>query len=479
MNFKIDNVGIVKDSSFIVDGLTIITGDNNSGKSTVGKSLYSIINSVSNLNTKALNDRKKYCFMNVIKAVDLLNLDLFLRNKKLRDAFAQKFPLVFQIMIYNINEISKINSINEIKEYINVLIQQIDAINYAELIDELQVKTKQFGSEKFNQNKTKCIERLKEIIDTIFQDSNLSKYTGKKILDGLNNVFNEQTAPVKNPNNEVKIVLSDLDEKKFNIKISNGKINDNCYNGASTLHSFLINDVNILDKIGYPRNLGRIRNNFFNINDNDFYDVVTPDNLDDVLLDALTSKITAFESQTFSQTYESLLSTINDVFSDEIVVVDGKYQCKDTKLDVRNLATGSKLFVILKTLIEHGKIDDQTVIVLDEPENHLHPKWQLILAELIVQIVRQLDCKFIITTHSPSFLLAINTKEKQLHAEKITNYYYATKQKDEYFTVFECVNDKIDEMHYALNKPFIDISNLFDDLSDESENNDLSEKTEN
>lgn len=37
MQIKLENIGIVKNSSIELNGLTVITGKNNSGKSTVGK----------------------------------------------------------------------------------------------------------------------------------------------------------------------------------------------------------------------------------------------------------------------------------------------------------------------------------------------------------------------------------------------------------------------------------------------------------
>ena len=37
MDIRLKNIGIIKDSSIRLDGLTVITGANNSGKTTVGK----------------------------------------------------------------------------------------------------------------------------------------------------------------------------------------------------------------------------------------------------------------------------------------------------------------------------------------------------------------------------------------------------------------------------------------------------------
>ena len=40
MIFSINNIGIIKRADVKVDGLTVISGTNNSGKTTVGKALY-------------------------------------------------------------------------------------------------------------------------------------------------------------------------------------------------------------------------------------------------------------------------------------------------------------------------------------------------------------------------------------------------------------------------------------------------------
>ena len=60
MQIKLDNVGIVKNSSIEIDGLTVITGANNSGKSTVGKAAYALVRSVEHYEFSAMIDRFDY-----------------------------------------------------------------------------------------------------------------------------------------------------------------------------------------------------------------------------------------------------------------------------------------------------------------------------------------------------------------------------------------------------------------------------------
>lgn len=53
-----------------------------------------------------------------------------------------------------------------------------------------------------------------------------------------------------------------------------------------------------------------------------------------------------------------------------------------------------------------SNIVEDSLVLLDEPENSLSPKFQKELAKMIVDYARFFNCQFIIATHSP-FLLAI------------------------------------------------------------------------
>ena len=62
----------------------------------------------------------------------------------------------------------------------------------------------------------------------------------------------------------------------------------------------------------------------------------------------------------------------------DFIVRDNKLMFHNEKndFDIRlsNLSTGVKSFAILLKLLEDGQIEDNSMIVLDEPEVHLHPK---------------------------------------------------------------------------------------------------------
>lgn len=82
MDIRLKNIGIIKDSILNINGLTVITGQNNSGKTTVSKVLYSLIYSVSNLRQKSINDRFYYAIDQLEKACECFPFHLSLRRGK-------------------------------------------------------------------------------------------------------------------------------------------------------------------------------------------------------------------------------------------------------------------------------------------------------------------------------------------------------------------------------------------------------------
>ena len=45
MRIQVNNVGIIKDADIEINGITVLAGKNGTGKSTIGKCLYSMFNS--------------------------------------------------------------------------------------------------------------------------------------------------------------------------------------------------------------------------------------------------------------------------------------------------------------------------------------------------------------------------------------------------------------------------------------------------
>ena len=84
---------------------------------------------------------------------------------------------------------------------------------------------------------------------------------------------------------------------------------------------------------------------------------------------------------------------------------------------------GLKAFAVLRWMLEVGALQEQDVLVLDEPENHLHPQWQIIYAEIIVLLQDCFRLTVLLTTHSPYFLEAIQLYARRYRVEdRVTAY---------------------------------------------------------
>lgn len=57
MILKIKNIGKIREAIVELNGITVIAGENNSGKSTVGKVLYSIFNSFYKVEKQIYNEK--------------------------------------------------------------------------------------------------------------------------------------------------------------------------------------------------------------------------------------------------------------------------------------------------------------------------------------------------------------------------------------------------------------------------------------
>ena len=91
MNLKIKNVGIVKQADVELNGLTVIAGENDSGKSTVGKLMFSVVKAISRYEQN-LNENKEYNVRRLMEEIYLFARNIGDRDKKnsfdiLKDVF--------------------------------------------------------------------------------------------------------------------------------------------------------------------------------------------------------------------------------------------------------------------------------------------------------------------------------------------------------------------------------------------------------
>ena len=104
-------------------------------------------------------------------------------------------------------------------------------------------------------------------------------------------------------------------------------------------------------------------------------------------------------------------------FSSQIsLIIDGEFKMDDkglfrfyrdeNRFKLEEVATGIKTFGILQALLSNNRLNAYSLLILDEPEVHLHPKWQLKMAEIIVELIKN-GVKVVVNSHSPYMIEAL------------------------------------------------------------------------
>ena len=117
-------------------------------------------------------------------------------------------------------------------------------------------------------------------------------------------------------------------------------------------------------------------------------------------------------------------------------------------------ATGVANLGILALLIERRVLNENSLIFIDEPEAHLHPAWQAVMAEALFELARQ-GARVVIATHSMDILkwLEVHVKKHPEHEELVALNRFPTDDNDP-DEDFEIKMAKIME---DLTKPFSDL----------------------
>ena len=104
----------------------------------------------------------------------------------------------------------------------------------------------------------------------------------------------------------------------------------------------------------------------------------------------------------------------------ETLVGDYIFHKNNIDIQLSNTAMGIKSFGILQLLDRNNHLRKGQILILDEPEVHLHPKWQLEMAKIIVDLVDR-GVKIVVNSHSPYMIEAL---ERYAEKAKVTADFY-------------------------------------------------------
>ena len=402
MKLLIRNVGKLKEADVEINGITVIAGENNTGKSTVSKTLFSLFSGFYNLNEKISLTR--------------------LGNTR----------TIFLRFMENINK----ESAEILNNVSNELVNNSDYKNNKTKIFELIRRNKNFISEKDLKDITKKIIDILNIKD--------AEYLKNMVSYVLNNEFNNQINTIGS--NDFGEIILKIKEEEIKIKIKSNEIT-------------IENKINLRAKVIYIDDPFVIDN----LNDYKLRDVRYLENHKENLETKLVrenTEINISEKIIIEDKLKKITEKLEEVINGKIKFNQGKwiYELENNnELNLKNLSAGLKSFAILKRLVENGNLEEKGIVILDEPEIHLHPEWQIKFAELIVLLQKEFGMHILLTTHSPYFLKAIQVYSKKYEISDKCKYYMSELDGEQAILVDKTNN--LEDIFYQLTIPFENLMN--------------------
>ena len=417
MRLSLKDFGPIDTANIDLGKITVIGGENATGKSTTSKILYCFLRA----NSRKRQEITYGYIVNLIKN-ETRDIQRYLRNHV---GSKIQFNDLQRKLTQNSDDFSIILDIyDEIKQ---------------------RIEDENFSDEEINEV-TEKLSAIDDLIEIVEDNGNLLYVSiMKKLLKDefstadFNGVF-RINGIYKNKPFDFNIDFEDNDLSSDDVFKSEGwfTLNDIYY-----IDSFSILDLN--------QNLG--------LNDSEHAEFLTnnikkeADESDDLFDDKLNENIIALENQ------------INEIINGEFIYENGELTyspVNGTKCRMKNTASGIKQVGIIQLLLNNRKLKEDSFLVIDEPEVNLHPAWQVKFAGVLTLLVKNLNVSLYINSHSPVFIEAIDAWAYYHDLTEDTKYYLSekSKEKDGFNNIFEVDSEELYKIYDNLGNPYDDIDQI-------------------
>ena len=316
MKLIIKNIGKLKNAEVEINGITVITGENNTGKSTVGKVLWSVFNGFYKIDEKIYNEKVSELRKIVDKLMKENGYDRITDNFK---DFFGIFDRTEEKIAVELLKNNRSYSEKEIKSIINAYKENLEIGDISNLVDEI--------------NDTLKISD-KEIIKVI-----VSRVMNKEFHNQINTVFCKEKRNIGKINLEIK-------DRSIDLKVENNEISDIQNYFLINKETVYIDNPFILDSYDYEEenHQTHLANNIFSENEN-----------------------SAISEIKVKKKLNNIYKKLNSVLSGEILENKNSkfvYRKNGEDIDLKNLSTGLKTFAIIKMLLQNGTFASRVAIII-------------------------------------------------------------------------------------------------------------------
>lgn len=432
MQLSVKNVGCIKEGNISFNGLTVIAGENGTGKSTLSKMIFSIIKAVSNI-SQVTNDSRRQLLEKYAMT--------FYRRINVRERFLviadidELIPVSYRAFYY---KIWNLQSGSRLQDYLSKVKEHI--LNR----EDLSPRTKKLAVKDLE-----CIHEL------MFNE-NKSSQLWSEIRYFVESEFMNQITTNGADNSHVEFIWDEangdgvvFDVRNENMKMVKCSVENTLFDATYVETPLYLPIVDPLRRSAtYVENM-RSR----------MIQPMVPLHVKDIV-----NKYDLLSNYPQDKSTTDLLKMIMKIINGKFIYDEKEKTIlfKDNKRDEEymtiNVASGVKTFGVLQILLQINAINENKPLLWDEPENHLHPAWQIKFAEMLVLLSKS-GIPIVVSTHSPYFIQSIRYYSQKYQLASYVNYYMNEIGDDGLVTVKEVTND-LGKVFARLSAPLTEVLNL-------------------
>lgn len=373
------------------DGITVIAGENGSGKSTLSRMMYSMVNLMSGFENYVFSEACE----NVLDVARRLAaaMEQISRTLQFRNLVRDKLNLLVKSTSLQELKANHESMLHDLQPSLLAFFQSQDTKRKERILDFLGVSTDGSPSELT----TSCLNQQRQLVDKIISKASSDIDTKPRALlqeyiqtFGLD-LHDFPKTGVKFLENGVDLLVSKFFSSPLSLKRAfyidtPMAVNDN-YNLSSFHWNRLTNLMTLNEVVGTE-----------------------------------AERFIRFE-------LEKIMNGNIQVVQDKFTGNSRLHFKRSDGLDIElvNAATGIKSFAIISRLLTNGLLKNDTLLLIDEPEAHLHPQWVVEYANILVKLNKALGVKIIIASHNPDMVSAIRAISETEGVLGTTRFYLAEK----------------------------------------------------
>ena len=466
MKIKINNIGKICEAEILLNGITVIAGENNTGKSTIGKTLFALLRDMNsweadyyakctselyNVIKTECEKLEVFCMKNTSAARRRTNraneLIQRLTNNKEFIAIVEDY----QVFTNGKSENQK-EACQRVENELKLFCRDYVSLYEKNLVDDILKKNEVFFSNWIN-----------EMLDILKNELELDEVVlqGKALRRSFNACFKSQYKTIFVDEDESLVYFEDEDNETF-FKIS--KKEEVLSNPIRMKKGvYFVESPRLFDEIG--------RGGFMVDPCAELRRLMVPNSFgSSIFFNSYTKNGTIYIPIKWTNSYiEETLSgeakAIIDMLVEEMngqaeyYVKEGiKFKERDVSMPFysQNVSTGLKALAFLEYAIRVKAIQKNDILILDEPEINLHPEWQVIYARALVLLQKEYNLTVLITSHSPYFIRAIECFSDIYNTMSNLNVYLVEKTEQRKFAISNVMDSEygLAELYEILSAPF-------------------------